>query len=250
MSVLLCAGLLVGIGYAADAVPAKGTPVLVELFTSEGCSSCPPADRLLQELDSKQPIDGTQIIVLSEHVDYWNSLGWKDPYSSPFFSDRQSAYSDHFGLTTVFTPQMIVDGESQFSGSNERAAHDNITKARSQQKIVIQISSVSAQDGTLKAHVEAGEGKGAVYVVVALSHAESQVSRGENGGRRLSHVAVVQSLTKIGELSAGQEFYKDVVVKLTAGADPTNLRLVAFAQEVGNDNTPGRVLGSAVTAVR
>jgi hypothetical protein len=233
---------------AADA-PASPAPVLVELFTSEGCCSCPPADRLLQELESKQPISGAQIIVLSEHVDYWNSLGWKDPYSSRFFSERQSAYGNHFDLATVYTPQMIVDGESQFSGSNAKEAQQSIAKASTETKIPVQISSVVAQSGTFKVHIQAGPGSGVVYVAVALSHAESQVLRGANGGHRLSHVAVVQSLQQIGDLRKEKDFAKDIELKIPQGDDPANLRVIAFVQQINGGN-PGRVLGSALSSVK
>jgi hypothetical protein len=232
----------------------SSSPVLVELFTSEGCSSCPPADALLQQLDRTQPVAGAQLIVLSEHVDYWNHIGWTDPYSSRFFSDRQSAYSDRFGLSSVYTPQMVVDGTTEFVGNDSHLASQAVQKSLAVQKVAVHISGISL-DGpsTLRAHVEADAlpetfkaRKADVYFVVALNHAESQVLRGENGGRRLTHVGVVQSLTKIGGLEAGKNFSQDVRVKLDSRTDSTNLRVIAFVQQSGQR----QVLGGALEKVK
>jgi len=229
------------------------TPVLVELFTSEGCSSCPPADRFLTELDG-QPIQGAEMIVLSEHVDYWNHIGWKDPYSARLYSERQSAYAKNFGLDSVYTPQMVVDGASEFVGNNSGQANKSFRKALGIPKIPVHLSSISA-DGSnaLHAHLQAGAleaslgSRGAeVYVAVALNRAESQVSAGENAGHRLAHVSVVKSLTKVGVLKPGQVLTQDVQLKLEPGSDLRDLRLIAFVQEPKQ----GRVLGATSVLVR
>lgn len=228
---------------ASDMPSGTGSPVLVELFTSEGCSSCPPADALLQKLDQS----GSQVVVLSEHVDYWNQLGWRDPFSSSFFSQRQSAYASHFGLSGVYTPQMVVDGSAEFVGSDSNQASDQVQKAGTHNKVPVRLSSPELSGKTLQVHVETGplpasNKEAAVYFVVALNHAESQVQQGENGGRRLSHAGVVRSLNRIGTLAEGKSFAQDVHVDLKSGDDASNLRVIAFVQEEG----PGRVLGVAM----
>ncbi|HEV2964823.1 MAG TPA: DUF1223 domain-containing protein [Candidatus Angelobacter sp.] len=228
------------------------TPVLVELFTSEGCSSCPPADALLQKLD-QQPIAGEEMIVLSEHVDYWNHIGWKDPYSSRFYSDRQGTYARRFDLNDVYTPQMVVDGTSQFTGSDAALANKAFATALTKPKIPVRLSSISlGATNVLLAHLETGalqESFGLrdadVYVAVALNRAESQVSGGENSGRKLSHTAVVKSIVKVGRLRKAQTFAEDVQLKLDPGTDARNLRLIAFVQEPGQ----GRVIGAAAQTV-
>jgi hypothetical protein len=228
---------------------APETPVLIELFTSEGCSSCPPADIFLQKLDTSQPISGAQLIVLSEHVTYWDHDGWKDPNSSPSLTDRQSSYESVLGEKTVFTPQLIVDGTQQMRLGNAQQIKDLLQKAATAPKVPIRIGEVTVDAGNptaLRAHIETDANfdkhNADVYVAVALDHVESQVLRGENGGRHLVHVAVVLELTKVGKLQKGKTFAQDVQLKLKPGTDPKNVRLVAVVQESG----PGKVLGAAL----
>src|SRR5579863_6213046 len=119
---------------AQPAADQSRVPVLVELFTSEGCSDCPPADRLLEELDAKQAVPGAQVVVLSEHVTYWNHLGWSDPFSMPEIDWRQQQYATRFNLDSTYTPQMVVDGAAQLVGNNTTAAVEAIAKAASTPK--------------------------------------------------------------------------------------------------------------------
>ena len=224
-------------------------PVLIELFTSEGCSSCPPADIILQRLDEFQPIAGAQLIVLSEHVNYWDHDGWKDPNSSQALTDRQSAYETQLGVKDVHTPQFIIDGTEEVPLDNIPHMEDMLNKAKDEPRIPVRISDVKldpADPTTLHALIEADADEihtADVYVAVALNHVESQVLKGENGGKHLVHVAVVQQLTKVGKLSKGKSFAQDVQLKLKPGTDPKNLRLVAFLQESG----PGKLLGACQT---
>src|SRR5215813_1050336 len=179
----------------------SSTPVVVELFTSEGCSSCPPADEFLRALDAKQPFEGTQVIVLGEHVDYWDDQGWRDIYSDHDLTLRQAVYVNRLGLKSSYTPQLIVDGSAECSGNDRKRAIDVIEKARTQVKVPVQISSAAFENGKLRAHIATGSlpEKSEVFVALALDHAESQVLRGENSGHRLEHVAVARNLVKAGK---------------------------------------------------
>src|ERR1700686_990870 len=120
--------------FGAQASRAGDVPVLAELFTSEGCSSCPPADALLMKLDRLQPVPGARVIVLSEHVDYWNQLGWRDPFSSPQFSKRQADYARLMG-SEVYTPQLVIDGRVQLNGSDAKDIQDAIARAAARPKL-------------------------------------------------------------------------------------------------------------------
>jgi len=249
---LLASGSWSGTDLAAtDNAPT--TPILVELFTSEGCSSCPPADALLEKMDALQPIPGTQLIVLSEHVDYWNHDGWTDPFSSASITDRQNAYVRALGLKTPFTPQFLVDGTEELKANNNEQVFQLLQKAASVPKVPMLLTSVSVEPGNLanvrgrvESDVSSEKHKADVYVAVALDHAESQVSRGENNGRHLSHVAVMTELTKVGKLEQGKSLDQDFRIKLKLpGPRPMNLRIVAFAQESG----PGKVIGVVLKSV-
>jgi hypothetical protein len=220
----------------------------VELFTSEGCSSCPPADDFVRKLDELQPIPDAQLIVLSEHVDYWDHEGWKDPYSSSAFTDRQAAYERSLGVSAPYTPQLIVDGTSEIHLADPQQVEKMLQKEAATPKISVRLESVridSGNPGLLRAHVTAGEGgssKGDVYLAVALNQADSHVLRGENGGRHLVHTAVVMDLVKIGKLEKGQIFAQDAQVNLKPGIDPLNLRVIAFVQSPGQ----GKLLGATL----
>lgn len=231
-----------GISNVAAASPA----VLVELFTSEGCSSCPPADKLLADLDHTQPIQGTQVIALSEHVDYWNRLGWKDPFSSAEFSQRQIAYAEALGIEDYYTPQMIVDGRAEFVGSNRAAALEAIAKAASSPKATISLAIKASAPNSIALTVQVENvpdvsrgDKAEVMLAVTESGLLSRVSRGENSGRQLTHSAVTRKLTRIGVVD--NTFTAEPTVHLEASWKLQNTKAIVFVQE----RISHRVLGAA-----
>jgi hypothetical protein len=232
---------------AAQEADGQRVPVIVELFTSEGCSSCPPADVLLQKLDQTQPVPGALVIALSEHVDYWDRLGWKDPFSSALFTRRQEAYVRRFRLDSAYTPQMVVDGTTEAVGSDARQVQDAIRQASKADKLHVRISPVFKNSrGVDTVHVEvdssaSSRGESRVMVALAENTAVSHVLRGENSGRKLDHVAVVRSLLDVGRLDSGGTFRSEIPLEGELG-QWSGRRIIAFVQ----GPQYGRIQGAAV----
>jgi hypothetical protein len=246
---LLVLTSLLGLGIAkggasreAVAAPQTGrAPVIVELFTSEGCSSCPPADALLKKLEEQQPIGKAEVIALEEHVDYWNNGGWSDPFSSVEMTYRQEQYAASFRTNGPYTPQMIVDGHAEFVGSNSRQAQQEIEEAAGRDKAEILLTANSpAAERSEQFNVRVGKLGGAtagdtaeVWMAITETRLQSSVTGGENSGENLRHAAVVRRLHKIGEAKTAGEFSfaGDFTAKLDSNWKRENLRAVVFVQE-------------------
>ena len=217
-------------------------PVLVELFTSEGCSSCPPADALLKKINGYHVSSGQLVVALSEHVTYWNRLGWADPFSAETWTDRQSRYSDRFHLDSVYTPQVVVNGDAQMSGSDAQGILRAVRAEGPASPLELHIDAASAApDAISVTYTVKGSASGAVdlYAVIADDMATSSVLRGENSGRTLMHVAVARNLTRVGSVKADGtatiSLHAPAVIK---GQPETPRHLVLFAQAAGQ----GKVL--------
>lgn len=221
---------------AADRVP-----VLVELFTSEGCSSCPPADALLTQFDTRQPFSSAEVIAIEEHVDYWDQQGWKDPFSSPDWTYRQNEYTGTLHTGTSYTPEMVVDGTVGFTGSQGPRAVAAIEKAASAKKAKLEISELSPPQNrsvALKINLERlldATPKDTAQVVLALTESglHSSVKDGENAGRELQHSPVLRQLKVLGVTGkSGQDgFAAQPNLKLDSAWNAANLRVVVFVQE-------------------
>jgi hypothetical protein len=220
--------------------PREQRVVLLELFTSEGCSSCPPADALLRKLDGMRAADGALMVGLGEHVTYWNSLGWRDRFSSEVYTARQQAYGDRFHLDSVYTPQMVVNGQAQRVGSDEQGIARAIAAADAS-GVRLRIASARVVEGRLAvtyALAGAAPAGAEVWAAVADDRATTDVKRGENSGRQLAHVAVARSLTRVGDAAAGEATVSLALPEVMAGQEKTGRYVVVFVQEAGY----GRVL--------
>lgn len=206
--------------------------VLLELFTSEGCSSCPPADALLAQLGA---LAETPVIPLSFHVDYWDGLGWKDPYSSRAYTRRQYDYSGCLEGRSVYTPQLVVDGVVGFVGSDRARAVAEIESASAKPKVSILLEAASPNPDSSEVSIEVGaraanaDSSAEMFLALTEDGLASDVTRGENKGRRLAHVGVVRWMRSLGTWDEGGE--KAVSVALGENWTKRRLNVVAWLQE-------------------
>jgi hypothetical protein len=214
-------------------------PVLVELFTSEGCSSCPPADRALAFLEKEQPSAQAEVITLSLHVDYWDNLGWKDEFSAPLYTQRQEFYAQKLKLDSTYTPQMIVDGKIEFVGSDLGKAAKAIAEAVKFQKGRVEVAENSDKLTVKITDLPAHEASN-ILLAITEDNLVSNVVRGENSGKRLEHQSVVRELKSIGTLNPKEKSTEiEMILQFNRNWKKDNLKIVVFVQE----NDSRRILG-------
>lgn len=197
---------------------------VLELFTSEGCSSCPPADRLLPQLAT----ENTSVIPLSFHVDYWNRLGWTDPFSHAEFSDRQREYARQFRLESIYTPQLIINGEFETVGSNRSAAESDIKNVLKEKAAVeVAIDGVKKEGNTLlvSCALTGNVDQSDVMAALVQKHAEMNVKAGENSGAKLSHTNVVRSF-----LQGSAEQRMKLEIEIPKDLTEDNMQLIVYTQ--------------------
>jgi hypothetical protein len=220
------------------------TPVVVELFSSEGCSSCPPADDYLARLDRTQPIQGVSVIALEEHVDYWDRLGWRDPFGRPEHGARQQQYAALVSDRRVFTPEIVIDGHSVMEGGDEDQARRlmqesslapkaRIALAQSGSRVTVDVSDVPRA---------APDDPAEVWLAITEGGLSTDVARGENAGRRLAHAPVVRQLRSLGRVSA-PTFHAETTLDPDPSWKPRALRTVVFVQLAKSR----RIVGAATT---
>jgi hypothetical protein len=220
---------------AAGPAEAKRS-VVVELFTSEGCSSCPPADELLGRLRQEPNGKGAEVIPLGLHVDYWDFQGWRDRFDSPAFTKRQQDYAHRFRIEGPYTPQMVVNGAVQFVGSSASRADEAIREAGGQPDA----AKVELSFNNSKLAVKISGGHGDVLLALTEDNLSTKVGAGENGGHTLHHSAVVRELRRIGEMKS-DIFYATAPLEIAGDWKREDVRVVVFVQERGN----GKIEGAA-----
>ncbi|MDW3197111.1 MAG: DUF1223 domain-containing protein [Cytophagales bacterium] len=214
-----------------DETPAEKPFVIVELFTSEGCSSCPSADKLLSEIVDEQQSD-VEVIGLSFHVDYWDYIGWKDPYARRAFTDRQRAYATKLRSYQVYTPQMVVNGKHEFVGSDRRTwARVLTTESSENPSFKYELGTITKSKDQLSFSVSTENQKDLLINVAIIERGLSQqVTRGENRGRKLSHDNVVRAydIQPVSQKNLG------LSIGIPTDLDESNSSLVVYFQKASN----------------
>jgi hypothetical protein len=224
--------LLVFAGFG-DTQPQSRVFVLAELFTSEGCNSCPPADRLLEMLLEEQPLEGTYVVALSEHVTYWDHQGWKDPFGSPQFTTRQQQYGLRFNLDGIYTPQLVIDGTREFVGSDKQSIERALRELAKSTKPALMVSAIETAAAITVSASGPGlqvESDGEVWFAITEDHLSIDVARGENANKTLKHSGVVRVLRNAGNADR----VVPIEIQLSPDWRHDNLRVVSFVQSRKN----------------
>jgi hypothetical protein len=213
----------------------KGFAV-IELFTSEGCSSCPPADAVVAKIEKEST--GKPIYILAFHVDYWNRLGWKDGFSSAAYSERQNQYARWLNLSSVYTPQIVINGHTEFVGSEEgtlrNAIRTNLAKDAAAQISLTNIK-INQDKVDLQYQTQGRIGNAILLLAVIQKNAQTKVERGENAGHTLSHVQIVRGIESI-SLKADKG---PASIELPKGFEAHGSEIIAFVQNTSNGEITG-----------
>lgn len=238
LTALVCTTKVSATAAETKPVATSKKAVLAELFTSEGCSSCPPADKVLIALQ-KQPLDGIEIFTLSEHVTYWNYLGWADPFSQELFSERQRQYASKIRGSSVYTPQMVIDGKIQFVGSNYQKALAEIKHAAlaARDRIAFEVQQQPSEQLRISGTAITEQKQSACIAAIVEDGLVSQVRSGENSGERLPHNSVVREWIVLGNLGAEKPFHFDTSVKVRKPWNLKNVRVTMFLQTPSGEVT-------------
>ena len=208
---------------------------VIELFTSEGCSSCPPADKLLETIDKEYA--GKNVLVLSYHVDYWNKLGWKDEFSNAENTARQNYYANHFRLNSIYTPQAVVNGTTEFVGSDRNKMTNTIEQSKKINKTITLSASVDNNKVMVDYKVNDQSGGESMLIALVQKQATTEVKRGENGGRKLHHINIVREFQLVKNKSN---------IEFELPGEKNNFFIVALLQNEGT----GSIDGYSQTAIK
>jgi hypothetical protein len=244
-------GLVLAASAVAQTPQPPPAPVVLELFTSEGCSSCVSADTLFAQIERGGLAwhGAAALIMLGEHVDYWDSAEWRDRFSSPLFSSRQQDYGRAFHAQDVFTPQVVVNGQMQCIGSDLPCIQRAVQEASRAPQAAVAIRAGAGADivSVSVQHLPPGANTADVLLGIAESGVGSNIQGGENAGRRAVHTAVVRSLTQLSRLDSKKSgaYNADVRLNLNPHWDRRNLKLVVLVQ----DRTTRRIVGASSSPV-